>query len=151
MANLIVENTLFGLVQRIGDQSAFHLQNLLNKYCAIMEEPRITPATVNDMKLLMGGEDTLEVSVKHGDSEKLERTPVIVTTNTDLGKWVPMADADPLKSRTKTFVLDKCIKQTGDSDRKVASQQVAPPFKLCQRMLYHCAEQYHCSVRHVNI
>ncbi len=144
LANLIINNMLVGIVQRTGDQSAFHLSNLVNKTCAIMEEPRITAVTVNDMKLLFGGESTLEVGIKHQDSERLDRIPIVVTTNTDLGRWIPTADAVPLKSRTITFNFNNVIEQTRTTDRSryLEAAVGAPPMNICQCMLYDLKVQY---------
>lgn len=49
-----------------------------------MEEPRITMTTKDDFKLLLGGTD-MEIDVKYGAKEWLERIPIIVTTNEGLG------------------------------------------------------------------
>ncbi|CAI2737803.1 unnamed protein product [Dicrocoelium dendriticum] len=51
---MICQNYHCGTVQRSGDHSQFFLQNLVDKSIALMEEPRITIATVNDFKELLG-------------------------------------------------------------------------------------------------
>ncbi|VDP74476.1 unnamed protein product [Echinostoma caproni] len=81
--SLIVDNYIYGTVQRSGDHSQFFLMNLLSKAVALMEEPRITPGTVNDFKELLGGKP-FDVHVKHSKDERLYRLPVLISSNTDI-------------------------------------------------------------------
>ncbi|KER18282.1 hypothetical protein T265_16164, partial [Opisthorchis viverrini] len=64
---------------------------LLNKTLALMEEPRITQLTVNDFKELLGG-NPFDIHVKHQKDERLERLPVLITTNNPLTYYVMDAD-----------------------------------------------------------
>nr|CDS30830.1 non capsid protein NS 1 [Hymenolepis microstoma] len=73
-----------GIVCQRGEQKAFHFENLLNRTVALIEEPLITIETKNDYKCLLGGE-RLEIDIKCGARRFLQRVPVIVTTNEDLG------------------------------------------------------------------
>lgn len=141
LANLITDNLLVGLVSRASDQSAFAFQNLVNKRVALFEEPRITQQNVNDMKLLLGGEKSLDVQVKHQDSEPLPRTPVIITTNDDLGQWVPSTDAEPLHSRTITFRLTERICQARQTDLGHGRLK-EPEHKICQCAFAALAKKY---------
>ncbi|KER18551.1 hypothetical protein T265_15985, partial [Opisthorchis viverrini] len=88
---LVAENYVYGTVQRSGDHSQFFLMNLLNKTLALMEEPRITQLTVNDFKELLGG-NPFDIHVKHQKDERLERLPVLITTNNPLTYYVMDAD-----------------------------------------------------------
>ncbi|CAI2737806.1 unnamed protein product [Dicrocoelium dendriticum] len=71
---MICQNYHCGTVQRSGDHSQFFLQNLADKSIALMEEPRITIATVNDFKELLGG-SPFDIHVKHSTDVTLNRLP----------------------------------------------------------------------------
>ncbi|GAA57954.1 non-capsid protein NS-1 [Clonorchis sinensis] len=118
---LIADNYIYGTVQRSGDHSQFFLMNLLNKALALMEEPRITQLTVNDLKELLGG-NAFDIHVKHQKDERLTRLPVRITTNNDLTYYVLGEDGKVIKERCfyyKFFV-------------KVGSEELPlPPCKLC--------------------
>lgn len=111
-------------VTRGGDTNQFHFQNLLTKNHAIFEEPRISQATVDEYKLLLEGAE-FEINVKNKDMQLLPRKPIFISTNRDIGYWVPPTDADALQARTKTFLLTKEIK--GYSDRKANQSQINQP------------------------
>lgn len=99
---LIAENYVYGTVQRSGDHSQFFLMNLLNKTLALMEEPRITQITVNDFKELLGG-NPFDIHVKHQKDERLERIPVLITTNNALTYYVLDADGKAILERCFYF------------------------------------------------
>ncbi|VDP30542.1 unnamed protein product [Echinostoma caproni] len=98
MLNLLTENYIYGTVQRSGDHSQFYLMNLLNKAVALMEEPRITPLTVNDFKELLGGRQ-FDIHVKHQPDARLRRLPVLISTNTDICQYLQSEDAKAIKAR----------------------------------------------------
>lgn len=99
---LICSEYNYGTVQRSGDQSQFFLQNLIKKTVALMEEPRITPITVNDFKQLLGGEP-FDIHVKHQEDTRLNRIPVLISTNHNLGYYVCSTDRDAINMRAWTF------------------------------------------------
>ncbi|OON16964.1 hypothetical protein X801_07205, partial [Opisthorchis viverrini] len=101
---LVAENYVYGTVQRSGDHSQFFLMNLLNKTLALMEEPRITQLTVNDFKELLGG-NAFDIHVKHQKDERLERLPVLITTNNPLTYYVMDADGKAILGTTLLFQI----------------------------------------------
>nr|CDS30832.1 non capsid protein NS 1 [Hymenolepis microstoma] len=92
------KHQVLGIVCQRGEQKAFHFENLLNRTVALIEEPLITIETKNDYKCLLGGE-RLEVDIKCGARRFLQRVPVIVTTNEDLGSQLTSMDKAALYSR----------------------------------------------------
>ncbi|VUZ41148.1 unnamed protein product [Hymenolepis diminuta] len=88
LTNLNKSHLTVGTINRRGDQSQFHFDNLLNRTFGIMEEPRITNATKN---ALLGG-DRFEIGLKYGSKEFLERIPIIAAMNEDLD--VPLHHID---------------------------------------------------------
>lgn len=119
--NLICANYLYGTVQRSGDHSQFFLQNLLNKSVALMEEPRITPITVNDFKELLGGQP-FDIHVKHQEDVRLKRLPVLISTNTNINTYINAVDAAAIKARCFTYYFKVEI---GSKDLP------PPPQRLC--------------------
>ncbi|VDP74477.1 unnamed protein product [Echinostoma caproni] len=102
--SLIVDNYIYGTVQRSGDHSQFFLMNLLNKVVALMEEPRITPGTVNDFKELLG-QKPFDVHVKHSKDERLYRLPVLISSNTDIAMYCLTEDAKAIRARCYIYNL----------------------------------------------
>lgn len=125
LCSLIIHPYTFGTASRRGDQTNFHLENLLHKTIAVMEEPRITGITVDDFKQLLGGEP-FQVDVKYQEKDWLTRTPTIITTNEDIGLRLSKLDRDALYSRLYHFNLYKQIK----SDT-ISGTFALPPFKIC--------------------
>ncbi|CAI2737808.1 unnamed protein product [Dicrocoelium dendriticum] len=99
---MICQNSHCGTVQRSGDHSQFFLQNLIDKSVAPMEEPRITLATVNDFKELLGG-SPFDIHVKHSPDVTLNRLPVLISTNHSLGAYITSIDAAAIYERCHTF------------------------------------------------
>lgn len=109
MLDLMVGALSCAHITKSGEQSQFHLQNVIGKRVVKFEEPRISPQTVDQFKLLLGGEK-LSVDRKHQDPEVIEGIPVLISTNRELGYWIPEGDAKALDSRCKTFKFNKVIK-----------------------------------------
>ncbi|VUZ44508.1 unnamed protein product [Hymenolepis diminuta] len=126
LANLITSHLTVGTVNRRDDQSQFPFDNLLNRTVGVMEEPKITNATKNDFKALLGG-DRFEIDVKYGPKEFLERIPIIATTNEDLGVLIHHIDRNPLYSRVKQYELREQI-----SSELIQGRIAASPVRLCQ-------------------
>lgn len=99
---LVAENYIYGTVQRSGDHSQFFLQNLLDKAVALMEEPRITQLTVNDFKELLGG-NPFDIHVKHEPDYRLNRIPVLITTNNPLTTYCNSLDSDAIMKRVLLY------------------------------------------------
>ncbi|VDL57863.1 unnamed protein product [Hymenolepis diminuta] len=91
IAKNIVKPYNYGTVSRDGDATAFYLQNLLDHEVALMEEPRISMATVQNFKELLAGSKLL-VQVKNRGPRDLPRIPCIITTNRAL--WDDLTDAE---------------------------------------------------------
>lgn len=117
---------------------------------AILEEPRISQATVDEYKLLFEGAH-FEINVKNRDMQLLTRKPIFISTNRDIGYWVPPTDSDALKSRTKTFHLVHEIK--GFSDRPTAQSQLdQPPSTVTPADWLHLYDKYKQKIdQHVHV
>ncbi len=103
MSKIITAPYTTGLVVKQGlSSSPFNWQNLRYKNLAVVEEPLITPTEVETYKLLMGGE-RLEVQVKGQDMWELDRTPMVMTANGVLSKWVNAVDLQAMINRTFYF------------------------------------------------
>jgi len=105
MVRLLFQNYPCTFLGRSGETSPFHLQPLLSKPLAIFEETRITPATIDDFKMVFGGE-SLDVDVKGSDHETLTRRPCILTCNQPLASTCAEEDVVALSNRIITFVCD---------------------------------------------
>lgn len=125
LCNLIIKPYTYGTASRRGDQTNFHMENLLHKSIAVMEEPRITGITVDDFKQLLGGEP-FQVDVKYQEKDWLARTPTIITTNEDIGLRLSKLDKDALLSRVFSFRLTKQI-----SSSTINGQITLPNFQIC--------------------
>lgn len=88
LCKLMTEFLITGTINRKSEDSNFAYENLLDRTVAILEEPKINSANVNDMKQLLGGE-TFEVAVKYKPMQFLKRLPVVTTTNDYLGCRLP--------------------------------------------------------------
>lgn len=117
---LICANYNYGTVQRSGDHSQFFLQNLMGKSVALMEEPRITAITVNDFKELLGGSE-FDIHVKHQDDVRLDRIPVLISSNHDLGDYIDRVDREAIYMRCFAFKFTK----------QIGLHLTPPPVHLC--------------------
>jgi hypothetical protein len=108
LLQLITKGLVKAFITRTGDATQFHLQNCLDKRILLFEEPRITPATVDDMKLLLGGEE-FDIQIKHSDPEGLKRTPVLISTNKPIGFHLSPIDNEALEVRSRLFNFTKII------------------------------------------
>ncbi|KAM7534788.1 hypothetical protein Aperf_G00000116252 [Anoplocephala perfoliata] len=95
--NLITEFLICGHFIRLPKSSKFAFKNLVDRYVAILEEPKITAAFCEDMKLLLGGD---------------QRMPTIINTTQPIGSRVSQGDADALASRCYTIYLQHKINST---------------------------------------
>lgn len=95
---LIAAQYHYGTVQRSGDTSQFAFQNLIDKSVALMEEPRISPITVNDFKELLGG-SPFDIHVKHSRDHRLDRLPVLISTNNPITMYLNHEDAQAIEER----------------------------------------------------
>lgn len=87
-----------------------------------MEEPRITPITVNDFKELLGG-SPFDIHVKHQEDVRLDRLPVLISTNCVLTQYCTNLDAEAINKRCKVYIVSKEI----GPDKEVYD----PPGRLC--------------------
>ncbi|VUZ48119.1 unnamed protein product [Hymenolepis diminuta] len=130
------EKEQVGTINRRGDQSRFHFDNLLNRTVGVMEVPRITYATKNDFKALLGG-DRYEIDVKYGPNEFLERITIIATANEDLGVLLQHIDRNALYSRVKQYELKEQI-----SPELIKGRISACPVRLCHSHLLELFKRY---------
>lgn len=127
---------IYGTASRRGDQTNFHLENLLFKSIAVMEEPRITGITADDFKQLLGGEP-FQVDVKYQEKDWLQRTPTIITTNEDIGLRLSKLDRDAMYSRIFHFNFCKQI-----SSNAVDGSIPAPLYKICPFAWFNFINKY---------
>ncbi|CAH8664212.1 unnamed protein product [Dicrocoelium dendriticum] len=106
--NLICQNYNYGTIQRSGDHSQFFLQNLVHKSVALMEEPRITPITVQGFEKLLAG-SSFDIHVKHSQDITLRRLPVLISTNHKLSKYIPSVDAQATYNRCHTYIFSVTV------------------------------------------
>ena len=141
--NMLLKIAKPGLISREGDASAFYFQNLINKRIAILEEPRIMPQTVDNFKLLLGGE-RMEIQVKHKEPQMLPRTPIFITTNNNIGLHVSPPDAEALRSRCSTFHFQYAITHRCDNTSLASAEIEEPPRTLHAIDYYHvvCVDYY---------
>lgn len=66
---------------------AFAWMDCIDKKLILWEEPLITDKSIEQLKLVLEGADTY-VHVKNKCDAMLRRTPVLITTNSPLWKWV---------------------------------------------------------------
>ncbi|VUZ43727.1 unnamed protein product [Hymenolepis diminuta] len=111
IAKNIVKPYNYGTVSRDGDATAFYLQNLLDHEVALMEEPRISMATVQNFKELLAGSKLL-VQVKNRGPRDLPRIPCIITTNRAL--WDDLTDAETGLGVAAFAVFTKLLKDYTD-------------------------------------
>ena len=81
--------------------------NCVNKRMILWEEPMITIDNIEDVKLIMGGEE-LRADIKFDSMMNVGKTPVIITTNNRLSKHCePQKDA--LSKRMFEFYFPKAL------------------------------------------
>jgi len=87
--------------------SNFPFDNCVNKRMILWEEPMITIDNIEDVKLIMGGEE-LRADIKFDSMMNVGKTPVIITTNNRLSKHCePQKDA--LSKRMFEFYFPKAL------------------------------------------
>lgn len=79
----------------------FAYQSCIDQAIIFMEEPMLEPTTVDHAKMVLEGADTL-VNVKCKPPAMLKGTPVIITSNHPIHKWVP-SEQETLRSRMFHF------------------------------------------------
>lgn len=77
--------------------STFVLQDVIYRNILCLEEPNVDPSKIDMLKMILGGEPC-DVNQKYKYSGKLERTPVVVTTNQDMWCYAPQA-MGPIRER----------------------------------------------------
>ncbi len=137
IVDLMTNMLTCGTVSRRGEQSAFVFDNLLDSAVALMEEPRIVNATVNDFKYLLGGQK-LQVDVKHQKKQWLHRIPVMISSNTPIGALVSGADRLALEARVVTYRFRAQIQSS-----LVKGKLRQPPYELCSCHLVAYLKKIH--------
>ncbi|VUZ38810.1 unnamed protein product [Hymenolepis diminuta] len=136
LITLITSHLTVGTINRRGDKSQFHFDNLLNRTVGVMEEPRITNVTKNDFKALLDG-DYFEIDVKYGPKEFPERIPNIATIKEDLGILLYHINRNGLYLREKQYKLAEQI-----SSELIKGRICANPVRLCQCHLLELLKRY---------
>ena len=90
--------------------SSFPFDNCVNKRLILWEEPLVVPENIEDVKLLMGGEE-LRADIKFDSMMNVGRTPLIITTNNKLSKYMNEAQ-DALSKRMFEFWFSKALDST---------------------------------------
>lgn len=72
-------------------------QDLPDQQVILIEEMRIVPENVDDLKRLFEG-GQMKVDIKNKDARMLKRTPVVVCSNSPPEKWV-LDEKDALRNR----------------------------------------------------
>lgn len=83
----------------------FMFQDLPDQQIVLIEEMRITPENVDDIKRLFEGAQ-MKVDIKNKDARILKRTPVIVYSNSAPEKWV-IDERDALRNRMVHYKLSQ--------------------------------------------
>ncbi|KAK3885399.1 hypothetical protein Pcinc_010397 [Petrolisthes cinctipes] len=95
-------------LNRQGEASQFYFQNLITSPAVVIEEPLITPLTVNTMKLLMGGEN-LATDKKNDQTHIVKRIPCFFTTTTALAIDCNGVDRNALEERSFEYIFNRKI------------------------------------------
>lgn len=80
IARLLTQLFLSGQMSLKGVTSDFYFESLLNKSVGVLEELWVVPQVVDDFKSIFGGMP-IDINKKHANMQRLERTPIIVTSN----------------------------------------------------------------------
>uniref|UniRef100_A0AAU7E1U0 NS1 protein n=1 Tax=Coleura bat parvovirus TaxID=3141917 RepID=A0AAU7E1U0_9VIRU len=105
--------SIIPLSGEIVNGNAFNYMNLQYKNYGIWEEPTISDENVEKFKLVAEGASTL-VDVKHKQPFMLHRTPIIITTNDELHKYVSNTE-QALDVRCFKTYFEKPITFSGNS------------------------------------
>jgi Parvovirus non-structural protein NS1 len=101
MRSLIAWFPFFGEAIGGGASYAFLWQDCVDTAVIFIEEPYITPAEVEQFKLVFEGAET-HVHVKNKGDALLQPTPVIVTCNNLPWRWV-MGEESALRARMRIY------------------------------------------------
>lgn len=85
---------------------AFAFENAVDVGVIMIEEPVITPIQVEQMKMLMEGAETYVKCKRIGD-ELVMRTPILITHNDSLSRFVSSIDRDAMDSRMYKYATKK--------------------------------------------
>lgn len=90
---------LFPFHTRIVQDGIFSFSNLVNSGCGLWDEPFIAPELVDTAKLVLEGEESVQIVIKNQSSKTLgKRVPIIITTNSELHKYCS-GERTPLAQR----------------------------------------------------
>ena len=101
MRSLVAWYPFFGEARGGGTSYAFLWHDCVDTAIIFIEEPYITPAEVEQFKLVFEGAET-HVHVKNKGDALLQSTPVIVTCNNLPWRWV-MGEEAALRARMKIY------------------------------------------------
>lgn len=105
-----------GTIGNRGANSDFVYQECVNKRVIAIDECVMQPANLEDMKLLLGGEE-IRVNVKFAGHSLIKRTPCILTGNKDL--WVlDQSNAVPMRNRMYYYTVHS-VDELKDITKKI--------------------------------
>lgn len=88
----------YGEIRLDAQGYAFAFENAVDVGIIYIDEPVISPVAVEQMKLLMGGEET-HVKCKNIGDQLVQKTPVFMTHNGDLARFVSSIDKAAMNER----------------------------------------------------
>lgn len=86
---------------------AFAFENAVDVGIIMIEEPCITPIQVEQMKMIMEGAETWVKCKSKGD-ELVTKTPILITHNDSLSRFVSTIDRDAMDSRMFKYQTKAC-------------------------------------------
>ncbi len=132
MLRLLLDGMNYTPMTRNAEGNTFYLQSCLTQDMIVWEEPTITPNTVNDWKLLLGGEP-IKVSIKNQPDEIMERKPFFITSNNNPQKWISEENWQALQERIIHYKFTAQIQSRNNISRQICQ----PPYmKQCNLIQY---------------
>lgn len=96
----------YSACQSFSGTSSFEFQDMISSRAALINEPCFTDKTIETIKNLFEGQP-VAIDVKHKSGQVLPRTPMFVTTNTDLAFYTTRrtVNGEALKARGFYYVF----------------------------------------------
>lgn len=111
IGNCIVAPFVCCYMNNHGSENEFFISNMLNKSIVLCEELFVTPATAEDFKSILGGQN-IDISKKYNEKQLMCRTPIIITSNyKQFGRGhLPSLDESALDNRCFTYYFHTAYK-----------------------------------------
>lgn len=135
MIRMLLQGTNYKTLARLGKNTRLpSLQPCLDADYILWEEPVITRLNVQEVKLILEGA-SLDIPVKGGGEETLDRRPCFITTNHSLGKFCSTDDSSALD--TRVFIFEMKTKIIGAASLDQSTGFRAAPRWLQANMFIH--------------